>query len=134
MKKNTLWLIVILSFLITFVTRYPTRSRYLYHWDSVQFALAMNEFDISKGQPHAPGYVLYVYLGKLFRIFARDDNLSFVLLNLTLAALSQVLVFCFAFYSSSADSKKRAWIAWLLTLTNVLFWFYTDVALIYVAE
>lgn len=42
-----------------------TRSRSLADWDSVNFLFSLNCFDISRHQPHPPGYPLYVWLGQL---------------------------------------------------------------------
>ena len=51
---------------VTLLSRWPYRARMLYNWDAVQFALALREFDVAKHQPHPPGYLLYVALGRLF--------------------------------------------------------------------
>ena len=49
--------------ILTVLSRLPYRARMLYNWDSVQFALALGEYDVVKHQPHPPGYILYVALG-----------------------------------------------------------------------
>jgi Protein O-mannosyl-transferase TMEM260-like len=45
-----------------------TRSRWLDDWDSVNFALALDDFDLPKHQPHPPGYPVYVAAGKLVHL------------------------------------------------------------------
>src|SRR5439155_8397165 len=50
--------------LLTVLSRLPYRARMLYNWDAVQFALALREYDVVKHQPHPPGYILYVGLGR----------------------------------------------------------------------
>ena len=42
-----------------------TRSHWLDDWDSVNFAFALDDFDVVHHQPHPPGYPLYVAAGKL---------------------------------------------------------------------
>lgn len=37
------------------------------NWDSVQFSLALDTFNLHSHQPHPPGYILYVELGRLLR-------------------------------------------------------------------
>lgn len=48
--------------LVTVLSRLPYRTRMLYNWDAVQFALALKEYDIAEHQPHPPGYILYVLI------------------------------------------------------------------------
>src|SRR5262245_7477501 len=64
--------------LLTVLSRLPYRARIPYNWDAVQFALALNEYDISKHQPHPPGYILYVALGHLVKAWLRDPTASYV--------------------------------------------------------
>src|SRR3990170_2181198 len=54
---------------LTLLSRWPYRARMLYNWDAVQFALALKEYDVAKHQPHPPGYILYVGLGRLLNSF-----------------------------------------------------------------
>ena len=83
--------------LVTLASRWPYRARMLYNWDAVQFALALREFDIAKHQPHPPGYVLYVGLGRLVNATLADPTLAYVTLAIpiTLAATTAALA---AFY------------------------------------
>lgn len=58
--------------------RVPFRSRFPFHWDSAQFALAINQYDIRLSLPHAPGYFLYVMLGRLVNHIVGDPHASLV--------------------------------------------------------
>jgi len=60
---------------LTLLSRWPYRARMLYNWDAVQFALALKEYDVAKHQPHQPGYILYVGLGRLLNSFLHDPTL-----------------------------------------------------------
>jgi len=60
---------------LTLLSRWPYRARMLYNWDAVQFALALKEYDVAKHQPHPPGYILYVGLGRLLNSFLHDPTL-----------------------------------------------------------
>ena len=53
---------VVSLFGLTLITRLPFSGAILYHWDSINFALALEHFDVALGQPHIPGYLLYVLL------------------------------------------------------------------------
>ena len=44
--------------------RWFYRGQYLEGWDSVDFAFALQNFDLEKYQPHFPGYPVYIALAK----------------------------------------------------------------------
>ena len=81
---------------LTLVSRWPYRARMLYNWDAVQFALALREFDVAKHQPHPPGYLLYVALGRLLNIPLADPNLAYVALAMLFSAATTVTVYWLA--------------------------------------
>jgi hypothetical protein len=69
-RRRTSPLLLSLSlFLLVIVTRVPFKSDLLYSMDSVNFALALDQYSIPVHQPHPPGYFLYVMLGRLLRPF-----------------------------------------------------------------
>lgn len=111
---------------IALISRLPFQSRYLYHWDSINFAFALERFDISQGQPHAPGYLLYVLLGHVAVWLTGDPQRGYVLLAMLGSALAAVALY---------DLGRRMWdarvggIAALLLLSSPLYWFYGEVAL-----
>ena len=72
--------------LLTLLSRWPYRARMLYNWDAVQFALALREFDVAKHQPHPPGYLLYVGLGRLANRSLGDPTLAYVALAMLFSA------------------------------------------------
>src|SRR4030043_321809 len=82
-----------LFFVIIIVTRIPFTSKLLYHWDSVQFALALEKYDIAVHQPHPPGYFLYVMLGRLLNLFIEDANTVFVSISFIFSGLTVVAVY-----------------------------------------
>ena len=81
---------------LTLLSRWPYRARLLYNWDAVQFALALREFDVAKHQPHPPGYLLYVGLGRLLNIPLADPNLAYVALAMLFSAATTVTVYWLA--------------------------------------
>lgn len=52
-------------FAIAIVVYFGFLSCSLSEWDSINFAQALDRYDLQAHQPHAPGYSLYVFLGKL---------------------------------------------------------------------
>ena len=116
---------------LTLLSRWPYRARMLYNWDAVQFALALHEFDISKHQPHPPGYLLYVALGRLLNIPLGDPNLAYVALAMVFSAATTVAVYWLA--RALYDRVTAAAAATLLAVSP-LFWFYGSVGLTYAGE
>jgi hypothetical protein len=58
-----------------------TRSRWLDDYDSVNFAFALDDFDVTRQQPHAPGYPIYVAAGKLVHLVIGDHAAALTLVS-----------------------------------------------------
>jgi hypothetical protein len=116
---------------LTLLSRWPYRARMLYNWDAVQFALALREFDVAKHQPHPPGYLLYVALGRLLNIPLADPNLAYVGLAMLFSAATTVTVYWLAreLYERATAASAAALLA-----VSPLFWFYGSVGLTYAGE
>ena len=114
------------------VTRIPFRAQILHHWDSVNFALALEHFDVRLHQPHPPGtFVIYILLGRLLNSFLHDPNASLVWLSVLLSGFGVV-----ALYLLSVDmfGRKVSLITALLAIVSPLVWFHGEVALSYMLE
>ena len=70
-----------------------TRSRWLDDWDSVNFALALDSFDLLKHQPHPPGYPLYVAAGKLVHLVVAGHAAALTLVSSLSGAAVAAMVF-----------------------------------------
>jgi 4-amino-4-deoxy-L-arabinose transferase-like glycosyltransferase len=112
--------------LLTLATRLPLQSDWLYHWDSINFALALERFDIAQGQPHAPGYLLYVLAGRGAAALTGDAQRGYVLLAMLGSALAAIALFDLG---RRLWDVQTGWLAALLLLFSPLFWFYGEVAL-----
>src|SRR6266478_5422988 len=76
------WMTAVIFFLAALALRVPFRSRFAYHWDSAQFALAIVHYNISLGLPHIPGFFLYVMLGRVVNLFVREPHTSLVCISI----------------------------------------------------
>ncbi|HEX2065327.1 MAG TPA: hypothetical protein VHI93_00805, partial [Candidatus Thermoplasmatota archaeon] len=74
-------------------SRWPLRARTLTSWDSVLFALALEDYDVGASRPHAPGYPVYVALGRLAHALVPDANLALVVLSILLTAAAACLLY-----------------------------------------
>jgi hypothetical protein len=108
--------------------RVPFRSAMPYHWDSVEFTLALKDFNVALSQPHAPGYFLYVVIGRLINVLVGDPHASLVWVSVV--AGSALVPVMYRLGEAMFDHRVGL-IAALLTLTSPQTWFHSEVALTY---
>ena len=137
-RSSSSWLLPLADFgialalaLLTLASRWPYRARMLYNWDAVQFALALTEFDVAKHQPHPPGYLLYVGLGRLANRWVGDPALAYVGLAMLFSAATTFIVYWLA---RRLYDRTTAIAAAALLAVSPLFWFYGSVGLTYAGE
>jgi dolichyl-phosphate-mannose-protein mannosyltransferase len=113
-------------FLLTLLSRLPFQSHVLYHWDSVNFAFAIREFNIAKEQPQPPGYIVYVWLCRLVNAVTGDAQITMVSISLVASALAVAALF---YLGRSMFDRRTGVVAALCLATSPLFWFYGEIAL-----
>ncbi len=113
------------------LSRFLFRSRYLYDLDSVNFALALDRFDVAVHQPHPPGYFLYVCLGRLFLPLFGDANNALVAISILASCGAVVAIYVL---TDGWFGRRAAVAAGLLFLFSPLCWFHGTVALTYIVE
>src|SRR5205823_7766417 len=117
--------------ILTVLSRLPYRARMLYNWDGVQFALALREYDVLKHQPHPPGYILYVVLGRIVNAWLHDPTASYVALAVAFSGLTTFVVY---YLARAVYDRTTALAAAALLAVSPLFWFYSSVGLTYAGE
>jgi hypothetical protein len=117
--------------LLTVLSRLPYRARMLYNWDAVQFALALADYDVVKHQPHPPGYILYVALGRLVHAWTGDAAAAYVVLAVACSGAGTFVVYLLA---RAMYDRLTALVASTLLAVSPLFWFYGTVGLTYAGE
>jgi 4-amino-4-deoxy-L-arabinose transferase-like glycosyltransferase len=101
-------------------TRWPLAPRYLYYFDSANFALALEHFDPALHQPQPPGYPLFVGLTRLIHLFVLSAERVFLIAGLLAAAAAVALIFTLAreMFGNPAGVLSAALLA-----SNPVFWF-----------
>lgn len=117
--------------IIALALRIPFASRYLYHWDSVNFALSLSDYDVTLHQPHPPGYILYSLLGRITNLVFHDPNTSLVSISLVAGALGVGMVY---WLGVEWFGPRVGFAAAAVTLLSPLHWFQSEVALSYALE
>ncbi len=120
------WVIAGLLFVLALATRLPFRSEILYHWDSINFAYAIQEFNLAKEQPQPPGYIVYVWLCRLVDSIVGDAQMAMVGISLVSSTLAVVALF---YMGEVMFDRSVGLLAALFLATSPLFWFYSEIAL-----
>jgi 4-amino-4-deoxy-L-arabinose transferase-like glycosyltransferase len=113
-------------FLGTMLSRLPFRSQILYHWDSVNFAFAMQHFDVAADQPQSPGYIAYVWLCRLVDVLFHDPQTTMVWLSIVGSGLAVVAMYLLG---RAVFGRRVGLVAALFLVSSPLFWFYGEIAL-----
>jgi hypothetical protein len=116
---------------LVLLTRVPLRTRYLLNWDATQFALGMSQFDIAHHQPHPPGYIGYIALGRLLQPLFADPNTTLVAISIGAECLAVVLAYGFA---RRLFDEPTGLATGLALLVSPLFWYYGEAANTYALE
>src|SRR5690349_20407257 len=78
---------------VVLVIRLAIMPGHLYSFDSINLALALDDFNPARNQPQPPGYPFFVGEAKLVQQVFSDPALIFALLKITVSALSMALIF-----------------------------------------
>lgn len=113
-------------FLFTLVSRLPFTGEILYHWDSINFAMALEKFDVGLAQPHIPGYILYVFLGKLVNGLVGDHQQTLAGISMIGSGLAVAALYLLG---KELYDRRIGLIAALFMAASPLFWFYGEIAL-----
>lgn len=120
------WLLIATLFLLTLASRLFFQSNIFYHWDSVNFAYAIREFNLTQEQPQPPGYIVYVWLCRLIDSVLGDAQTTMVSLSVLSSALAVVGLY---YLGQTMFEWRVGVVAALFLMTSPLFWFYSEIAL-----
>lgn len=125
------WVRALFVFAVAALIRVPFQATYLVNWDSVNFALGIESFDLETHQPHPPGYLGYVLLGRLIDWFIGDPVAALTAISVVAGAAATMWVYLLG---SRMVSEGAALIAAGLFGTSPLVWYYSEVPLTYIVE
>jgi len=102
-----------------------------YHWDSAEFTLAVRQYNVAMAQPHAPGYFLYVMLGRVADFFIGDPHASLVWLSVVFGSGLVALLYMLGV---EMFDRRVGLAAALFAMTSPQVWFHSCVALTYTTD
>lgn len=103
----------------------------LYNTDVIQFALALDRMDLAAHQPHPPGYIWFVLLGRFFRLFTGNDRDALIIASLFLGLIVLILLQKF---TAKYFGRVTSIYAGLLFCVSPMSWFFSVVGLNYMAD
>lgn len=101
-------------------TRWPLAPKHLFSFDSVNFALALREFNPLIHQPQPPGYPFYVGLTRLLHLVVGRPEHVFLLAGLLGATAALI---CLWLLGDEMYGAGAGFVAALLLLFNPVFWY-----------
>src|SRR5262245_47400521 len=108
------------------VTRLPFADRTLFISDSVRYALAIEDYDLSVGRPHPPGNPLYVGLAKAADAVFHDPPTSLAFLSAVLSGAALLFAWLLG---RDLGGEGAGWLTAGILFTSPLFWFFGCVAM-----
>jgi 4-amino-4-deoxy-L-arabinose transferase-like glycosyltransferase len=108
--------------LLVWLTRAPLAPTHLFYFDSVNYALALEDFNPARHQPQPPGSPFYVYLCRALRLAAGSAEQTFLLSGVLAAAIAMWLLLLVA---RRVSTPAAGWIAALLLLAHPVLWLAT---------
>lgn len=109
-------LILSVAFLLLYLS---TLSMTLEEEDSAHFALALTDFNVTKYQPHPPGFPVYIALGKVFYSFTGNEVTALTSMSAFFGALSFLVTYLLF---REMAGREKAIAASVLTAVTPLFW------------
>ena len=104
------------------VTRFLARQKTFWEWDDFLFGRALHRFAPLEGLPQAPFYPGFIFLGRLARLFIRDDTAALTAVSAVCSSLAVLAVFGIA--REISDSKRTALAAAALFAFFPAVWFH----------
>lgn len=91
--------------------------------DSVNFALGVRDYDVSRHQPHPPGYPLFMVAAKALNRLGLSEVHALALLSVIGGAVGVfALMGLFTRLDRDRDTGTLTWLATLLAAANPLYW------------
>ena len=105
--------------LLTALSRVPFRSQSLFAWDSANFALALDRYNVAFHQPQPPGYPMYVGSARALYALLGDANAAYVWLSLVASGLAVTFL---VLAGARLYGRRTALMAGVLLATSSVFW------------
>jgi len=108
-------------FLLGIISRLPFIENFQSHWDGPQYTIAIVKYSLEQQTPGAPGYPLYIALGRLFYTFTHNPYSAILLVSVFGAGLGTAV---FYFIGKSIFNRKTGIAGAIIFLTGSTFYYF----------
>ncbi len=112
--------IFFVALVVVLLTRLPLMPEQLYSFDSVNLALALDDFDPLRNQPQPPGYPFFVGEARMVNLLLDSPEQTFIVLQLIIAALTLGVMYLLG---ATMFSTSVGLVAAALLAVNPPFWY-----------
>jgi hypothetical protein len=82
-----------LACFVAVAARWGDRARFLFSWDAHTFALALERYDVNALRPHAPGYPVFVVLGRIANAVFHDANDAYIAVSIAATIAAAIVTY-----------------------------------------
>lgn len=107
-------LLVIIATAVIGILYWTIQPAFL-QWDPIQFALALNHFDMSRHSPHPPGYLLHIAIAWVLNSLGTSPQHAIIGSSIVISMAVVVMVFIFLMYL-----RINRWIALIFSLASAM--------------
>src|ERR1051326_7949602 len=118
LPAEALYVFLLMAFIVG--SRWSIAPKYLYYFDSANFALSLERFDPARHQPQPPGYPLFVALIRLIHLRVADPQRVLLIPGVLAACAATLLIYILTI--DLFGRRAGVFTAALLASTPV-FWF-----------
>ena len=112
LKRNHLYLLIL--FILCFSSRILTSIYYIEDIDSLRFALSLYDYDITKLQPHFPGYPVFCFIAKIIYLLTGSMSITF-------SIIGGVSVYYLIYFMLKLDNNDAASLVGLFMIFIIFF-------------
>ena len=112
LKRNHLYLLIL--FILCFSSRILTSIYYIEDIDSLRFALSLYDYDITKLQPHFPGYPVFCFIAKIIYLLTGSMGITF-------SIIGGVSVYYLIYFMLKLDNNDAASLVGLFMIFVIFF-------------
>lgn len=87
------WWIMLGLFVVCLATRVPFWPDLITNPDGAEYACALDDFNVAAGNPHPPGYILFVACAKAFYAFGTSAEGSLLITSVLFSALACAMLY-----------------------------------------
>lgn len=92
MKRQDLFISLVLFF-IGILSRFPFIEQMQSHWDGPEYSIGVLRYSFPQNTPSAPGYPLYIAMGRFFYLFTHDPHLALLLISVLFSGVGAVVFY-----------------------------------------